>query len=128
MTNVETRSIRNKLEARQRELIAGLDKREDLYIERQADSIDDTISASTRDFAVMQLNRNARSLREIKAALERLEEGTYGTCAECEDTIGPKRLAAIPWATLCVHCQESADQRREFRKGEQFVDDLVLAA
>lgn len=45
-------------------------------------------------------------LREIADALERLREGTYGTCPDCGMPISRKRLEAIPWARYCVSCQE----------------------
>lgn len=44
----------------------------------------------------------ARQLHEVEAALERIEEGTYGTCEVCGKEIPEERLEAIPWATLCV--------------------------
>src|SRR5436190_12874417 len=51
------------------------------------------------------LNRNTidiKLLREISAALVRIQEGTYGTCPECEEPISTKRLDALPWARFCV--------------------------
>lgn len=47
-----------------------------------------------------------QQLRLVNAALERLETGTYGTCLACGEAIPPKRLAAVPWASCCVKCQE----------------------
>jgi RNA polymerase-binding transcription factor DksA len=44
----------------------------------------------------------ARQLREVEAALTRLEEGSYGTCEACGKAIPEERLDAIPWASLCV--------------------------
>jgi DnaK suppressor protein len=41
-------------------------------------------------------------LGEIDAALRRIEDGTYGTCAVCGKPIGEARLEAIPYATLCI--------------------------
>ena len=41
-------------------------------------------------------------LSEIEAALERVENGTYGTCVKCDRTIPPERLEANPWASLCI--------------------------
>ncbi len=129
MTNVEMQNLRNKLDARRRDLLAVLDNREDLYIERQADSIDEIVEASSRDFAVMRINRNARSLRDIEAAIDRVDDGTYGMCGDCEEPISPRRLAAIPWATLCVRCQENADRRGEHQHGHTpFEDDVLMAA
>ena len=41
-------------------------------------------------------------LAAIDAALERMEEGTYGICEKCGKPIGEERLEALPWATLCI--------------------------
>lgn len=45
-------------------------------------------------------------LRDLDDALDRLDEGNYGTCEECGVDISRKRLEAIPWARYCVTCQE----------------------
>ena len=45
-------------------------------------------------------------LREIEEALMRMREGTYGTCQDCMMPVSKKRLEALPWARLCVSCQE----------------------
>ena len=55
------------------------------------------------------LNRNTldiKLLREIQDALQRIAQGTYGVCSECEEPISAKRLDAVPWAKFCVSCQE----------------------
>ncbi|HPO82379.1 MAG TPA: TraR/DksA C4-type zinc finger protein [bacterium] len=44
-------------------------------------------------------------LKQIDAALKRIEDGTYGICEVCKKPIGEKRLKAIPYATMCVHCK-----------------------
>lgn len=41
-------------------------------------------------------------LREVEAALERLDAGEYGTCSVCGKTIPIERLEAVPWTTLCI--------------------------
>jgi RNA polymerase-binding protein DksA len=48
-----------------------------------------------------------QTVAEIDAALQRIEDGTYGVCEVCGKPIAPERLAAIPWARLCID-----DQRR----------------
>jgi RNA polymerase-binding transcription factor DksA len=54
------------------------------------------------------LEEGAReTLVEIEAALQRIDAGTYGVCDGCGKPIGAERLAAIPWARLCID-----DQRR----------------
>ena len=46
--------------------------------------------------------RLEEKLADVERALQKLEEGTYGTCDVCGDPIAPERLEAIPWATRCV--------------------------
>ena len=45
-------------------------------------------------------------LRQVEAALERIESGEYGTCQECDEDISEKRLNVVPWAEYCIHCQD----------------------
>jgi len=51
-----------------------------------------------------------RLLQAIDAALQRIENGTYGTCRSCGEPIDPERLEALPWTTQCIDCK-----RREER-------------
>ena len=58
------------------------------------------------------LEENAgRVLGEIDAALQRIEDGTYGTCTNCSGRIPEERLEALPWATLCIDCQRVQERR-----------------
>ena len=50
-------------------------------------------------------------LADIEAALQRIEDGTYGTCTNCGKQIAPERLEARPWATLCIDCQRERERR-----------------
>lgn len=59
-------------------------------------------------FFVNQNRREVELLREVEAALRRLEEGRYGICQRCGEAIAPARLDALPWATHCLRCQERA--------------------
>jgi len=73
------------------------------------------------------LNRNTidmKLLREISDALQRIEQGTYGVCLECEEPISVKRLEAVPWARYCVTCQEQIAARAALG---QAVDDYQEA-
>lgn len=52
------------------------------------------------------LEDNAGQLvREIDLAIARIDDGTYGTCAQCGQPIPEERLAAVPYAVLCVACR-----------------------
>ena len=54
--------------------------------------------------------RDTFELRDVAAALERIERGTYGECVDCGEDIAPARLAAQPWAARCIPCQEAFEQ------------------
>ena len=57
--------------------------------------------------AAMLINKGGRA---IDGALERIDEGTYGTCVTCARPIGEDRLAAIPWATQCIDCRRAEER------------------
>lgn len=50
-------------------------------------------------------------LQLIRAAQDRLADGTYGTCQRCGKEINPERLEALPWAAYCIECQEIIDEQ-----------------
>lgn len=63
--------------------------------ERENDEVEDAIGIETE-----------QSLRLVRAALARLDEGRYGNCESCGDSIAPARLAVLPETVLCVKCAE----------------------
>ncbi len=50
-------------------------------------------------------------LAEIDAALKRIDDGTYGICTNCGQSIAAERLEAVPWATLCIDCKRKEEGR-----------------
>lgn len=101
---------RRMLEARVADLLLRLRDRESIAVEKSADELDDVQLTNQREFAIHNLNRETRLLRQARAALRRMDEGDYGICLNCEEPILPKRLDAIPWALYCVRCQEAVDR------------------
>lgn len=67
--------------------------------------------------SLMEMRNKRRQL--IDDALARLEEGTYGLCEECGVEINEKRLAAVPFAKLCVACQSKQELIEKIEKGEE---------
>jgi len=60
----------------------------------------------------MTFEENERvELDDVKGALVRLEDGTYGVCARCSAEIPIARLEAMPTATLCITCKEAEETR-----------------
>jgi DnaK suppressor protein len=120
MNKSELDGFRKTLKTRQAELNAGRCNREALTIETSADEFDQIQYAQERDFAVKALNRESARWREIRDALERIDSGNFGICLNCDEEIAAKRLAAVPWAALCIDCQHAADHMpSEFQNGEQ---------
>jgi DnaK suppressor protein len=84
-------------------------RREDLWIVQSNEQIETVQLAGQREFAARTLEREAKSLMQIGAALKRIDDGEFGKCLNCEEPISPKRLTAMPWATYCLRCQEMRD-------------------
>ena len=120
ITSIDSGIKRRKasLESKLKDLLQLAGARETLEIEPMADPLDQVRSSTDRDMAVETLNQQARSIHEIRSALDRIEEGTYGECERCEEPIPAKRLDALPWARMCVKCQSAmeaeAQQDRTF--------------
>ncbi len=51
-------------------------------------------------------------LTEVRAALKRIAQGSYGVCAFCGQPIAEKRLEALPWAAYCIKDEERLEQER----------------
>lgn len=78
--------------------------------EGSEDIVDRANSAYNREFMLALSDTERKILLEIDKAIERVENRTYGICANCEETIPPARLKAVPWAKFCVDCQEKVEQ------------------
>ncbi len=58
-------------------------------------------------FSLLQLT--SQTVKGIETAIQRLQAGEFGTCSECRGSIGEARLKALPFAVLCLRCQERVD-------------------
>ena len=110
MRQSEVSRFRRVLEAKVIEFGGSARRREAICIEQSADAIETLHAAGERELAVRTLEAESARLRHARYALERIDQGTYGICAECEEPISPARLAALPWAERCIRCQHAADQ------------------
>jgi DnaK suppressor protein len=104
-----TSGIQEILQRKEADLIRMLRQRDGIAIERSADQMDEIQYASERDLAIGNVDRESTMLRQVKAALRRIHDGSFGTCIDCESPISPKRVAAVPWAPRCIECQGTAD-------------------
>ena len=107
-------AYRKKLLEKQRELTAAYTKNR--HYGRESDEggtqdlADKASSSYTKEFLYSLSNTERNILEGVEEAIDRMDEGEYGTCMECGEKIAKKRLDAVPWATYCVPCQERIEQ------------------
>jgi DnaK suppressor protein len=126
MTKTELNRFRQILEEKQAELAKVLRKREGIAIEKAADALDEVQFAAERELAIRNLDRESQLYRQVRAALRRIDEGTFGICVHCDEEISPKRLQAVPWAAYCLKCQEIVDRQQE--SGEEILEEFLVDA
>src|SRR6476620_5297096 len=113
MTKTEVNKFKKILETKQEELERIVRNRDAITIEKSADALDEVQHAAERELAIRNLDRESNLLRNVRAALRRIDEGTFGTCVHCEEDISPKRVNAVPWTPFCIDCQEQHDKAQQ---------------
>ena len=109
LTKAQTNKFRKTLEGKADEVRGNLEsvRAGQTLMDAKTSNEDDQALQSHEEWIF--LNRNSIDvmlLREIREAIERVEDGEYGHCLECDEPISMKRLEAIPWARHCIECQE----------------------
>lgn len=125
MTKTELNKFKQFLQTKLAELSQAVRDREGIAIEKSPDALDEVQHAAERELAIRNLDRESHLLRNVRAALRRIDEGNYGVCLHCEEDINPKRLNAVPWAPYCIECQELADRNRE--ESNEMFEELMVA-
>jgi len=84
----------------------------DLLEPEVGDSIDQATQSLDKEI-LFELSDNERKiLRDIEAALRKMEKGTYGLCEHCKNVIEKKRIKALPSARYCMVCQSGSERNR----------------
>ena len=118
MIATETQQFARVLTHKLAELANQRQTRDRITIETSSDEVEECLLAAERDIAWMDLWRTSSTCRHIEAAIERVRDQSFGVCMHCEQEIGQRRLRAIPWAALCISCQEvleGGDDGDQFR-------------
>ena len=96
-----------KLNARLEQLLGQIGKIEaHLSASLEKDSEERSIQLENDEVLDALDDAGRRELTQIRAALQRIDKGTYGTCTQCDDAISEARLAALPAAERCISCAE----------------------
>ena len=110
MSPAETQQLARVLTDKLAELTSQRQGRDRITIKTSADEVEECLLAAERDIALMDLGRMSSTSRQIQAALKRVRDESFGICTRCEREIGQRRLHALPWAALCVKCQEAVER------------------
>ena len=110
MDKRRTKVFRDKLLDRREGLVGQVQAAELYSRERDAEATQDpadmAANAYTKELLMSMSTNDRQLLQSIDTALERIGNGDYGKCANCGQPIQEKRLEAVPWARLCIRCQD----------------------
>jgi|SRR5579872_1611478 len=99
------------MRAQRDELMARLARAKESSAHGEAKDEGDRATASiASEMSAAQQSQTQNMVRALNAAIARLDSGEFGTCLNCGQEIGLKRLQALPWARYCVVCQELIEQ------------------
>jgi DnaK suppressor protein len=86
-------------------LLKSDDERANLLADRVGDLEDASVTDLILDLDLAEIDRDLEHLRDVEAALQRMQQRTYGTCSVCRGVIPYERLTAYPTAKRCFRCQ-----------------------
>ena len=114
LTKKELEKYRRLLQEKKTTLSAEIAKtrsaEEETTEESTQDIADKAVSSYTREFLYTLTDGERGTLLHIDDALNRIDEGTYGSCVNCNVAMTEKRLNAVPWAPYCLDCQELSEK------------------
>lgn len=101
-----TQSLRNEYET----LVDRVADREAIVASRESDHLEELDRQANVALILAGMDSRWRKRKEIGLALKRLADSEYGLCVDCDQEISPKRLEALPCATLCRDCQQVREE------------------
>ena len=122
MTNDEFRSL---IQKREQDLLDEMDKNQtearDMTDQASTEVMERMVNLEGRETLLRHNDADFQELREVRDALARLDDGSFGKCLDCGREIPAARLAAIPWTAYCLEDQEKRD-----RGGSQSSGSLTM--
>jgi DnaK suppressor protein len=113
MDELEIGQLRKTLELQRQEAAQFLRQLEQetrsLDVDTTEDTADRCVSSMSKESLFEQSSQRRTILRLIEAALRRIDDGSFGTCAGCGNEVPLRRLQALPWTQFCLHCQEAIE-------------------
>jgi DnaK suppressor protein len=114
MDDKKTQKFRQRLLEEYQKLIRSINRNrlaeEEIKLENTEDEGDLATISHNKELLYNLHESDFQRLKSIQEALKRMDRGEYGECVRCGEDINEKRLMAVPWATLCIQCQEEAEK------------------
>ena len=122
LKGAKVEKFRQRLLAKRKELLSGVRGSNVGSIEMHSDEIQDIAdqasSAYTKEFLLSIGDTERRMLKQVDEALNKIRQDTYGLCETCGEMISERRLEALPFARLCIACQEE-EERAKARRSDR---------
>jgi len=110
---MNNKEFRRLIEKREQDLLNEMDRNQtearEMTDQTSTEAMERMVNLEGRDTLLSHNDADFQELNEVRAALERLDNGTFGKCLDCGRDIPPARLAAIPWTAYCIEDQEKRD-------------------
>jgi DnaK suppressor protein len=114
-------SFKQRLLEKREQLAAGVGRSASYGKDQDDDAIkdlgDQANTAYTREFFFELSNGDRRILRDVVAALQKIDDGSFGNCERCGEAIADKRLEALPFARHCIDCQRAVEEEERATAG-----------
>ena len=118
---MDSKSYKSRLLARERELLADIGRFErearEAVDSEAGDPMDRATTSNGKATTFEESNLEWQTLVQVREALQRVQDGTFGNCVDCGRLIEISRLEAIPWTRYCREDQEKHDQEAPARNG-----------
>ena len=120
MDEKKLQKFRQRLTEENQKLVRSINRNrlaeEEITLENTEDEGDLATISHNKELLYNLHESDFQRLKSIQEALKRMDRGEFGECIRCGEEINEKRLAAVPWATMCITCAtESARTKRNGR-------------
>src|SRR5512138_3410794 len=113
MDQKKLKAFRDRLLAKKQEILEAYNKNKSYGMEADGEATQDVADKAansyTKEFLFSLSNTERELLQLLDDALARLDSRRFGVCISCEEEMNLKRLEAVPWARLCIACQEKQE-------------------
>lgn len=108
--SVYEKRLRQEQDMLLRSMKSAVEQGRDAGMDDTQDVADQAVASYQKEFLFSQGTNGHAQMQLVRQALERLRDGSFGECQNCGETIGAKRLEALPWTPFCIACQEKVER------------------